>query len=162
MTTRRAFLQTSSALVATAVSYKRIFGANETLNVGLIGCGGRCRHLLKSLLKIPDTRVAAFSDIWDYHLELTRKEAKADASSMSTKRYKEVLDNKDIHAVLIASPDHWHVPMTVDACNAGKDVYGEKPLTHTVEEGAAVVKAKNDNKKIVNVGTQKPRRQTLK
>jgi predicted dehydrogenase len=154
MTTRRTFLQTSAALTATALSYNRIHGANETLNVGLIGCGGRCRHLLKSLLKIPDTRVAAFADIWDFHLDLTRKEAKADASSLSTKHYKEVLDNKDIHAVLIASPDHWHVPMTVDACNAGKDVYVEKPLTHNVEEGASVVKAQNDNKKIVQVGTQ--------
>jgi predicted dehydrogenase len=154
MTTRRAFLQTSAALTATALSYNRIYGANEVLNVGLIGCGGRCRHLLKSLITIPDTRVMAFADIWDVHLDMTRKEAKADAGAISTKRYKDLLDNKDIHAVLVASPDHWHVPMTVDACNAGKDVYVEKPLTHNVEEGASVIKAQNDNHRVVQVGMQ--------
>lgn len=154
MTNRRTFLKTSAALTATALSYNRILGANEVLKIGLIGCGGRCRHLLKSLLKIPDTHVAAFADVWDVHLNLTKKEANAASDVLSTKRYKDVLDNKDIHAVLIATPDHWHVPITIDACNAGKDVYVEKPLTHSIEEGAAVVKAQNDNKKIVQVGTQ--------
>ncbi len=154
MSTRRTFLQTSAALAATALSYNRILGANEVLKIGLIGCGGRCRHLQKSLLKIPDTRIVAFCDVWDVHLNLTKKEANAASDVLSTKRYKDVLDNKDIHAVLIATPDHWHVPITVDACNAGKDVYVEKPLTHSIDEGPAVVKAQNDNKKIVQVGTQ--------
>ncbi len=64
------------------------------------------------------------------------------------------MDRKDVDAVLIATPDHWHVPITVDACAAGKDVYVEKPLTHDVSEGAAVVEAQNKHQRIVQVGMQ--------
>src|SRR5436190_686070 len=125
MTTRRTFLQSSAALAATAISYRRVLGANEALNIGLIGIGGRCKHLLKSLVTIPDTRITQICDVWDAQFEPTQKMLPAKAAQ--TKVYKEVLDNKDIHAVLIATPDHWHVPITVDACNASKDVYVEKP-----------------------------------
>jgi len=152
MTSRRTFLKTSAALAATAVSYDRILGANETITVGLIGTGGRCRQLLKSLLTIQSAHVMAICDVWDVHLEATQKMLPAKVPS--TKRYKDVLDNKDIAAVLIAAPDHWHVPITVDACNADKDVYVEKPLTHNLEEGKSVIEAQNRNKKIVQVGTQ--------
>jgi predicted dehydrogenase len=152
MTTRRTFLQASAALAATALSYDRILGANETLNVGLIGIGGRCQHLLKSLVTIKDVRVTQICDIWDARFPVIQKMLSAKAAE--TKVYKEVLDNKEVHAVLIATPDHWHVPITVDACNAGKDVYVEKPLTHDLTEGKAVVEAQNRNNKIVQVGTQ--------
>lgn len=152
MTTRRTFLKTSAALAATALSYQRIYGANETLKVGLIGTGGRCRHLLKSLLTIKDTRVTYIADVYDAHLAVTQQMLTAKVPQ--TKAYKEVLDSKEVDAVLIASPDHWHVPMTVDACNAGKDVYVEKPLTHNLEEGKAVIDAQDRNKRVVQVGTQ--------
>src|SRR5262245_62371930 len=72
----------------------------------------------------------------------------------ATKLYPDLLARKDVDAVLIASPDHWHVPMTVDACAAGKDVYVEKPLTHELSEGRAVVEAQTAHKRIVQVGTQ--------
>jgi len=152
MTTRRAFLKSSAALAATAISYDRILGANEALNVGLIGIGGRCQHLLKSLVTIKDVRVTQICDVWDARFEPIQKMLPTKAAQ--TKVYKEVLDNRDVHAVLIASPDHWHVPMTVDACNAGKDVYVEKPLTHDLSEGKAVVEAQNKNNRVVQVGTQ--------
>jgi predicted dehydrogenase len=152
MTNRRTFLKTSAALAATALSYNRIRGANEALSVGLIGIGGRCQHLLKSLVTIKDVRIIQICDIWDARFPVIQKMLPAKAAE--TKVYKEVLDNKEVHAVLIASPDHWHVPMTVDACNAGKDVYVEKPLTHDLTEGKAVVEAQNRNNKIVQVGTQ--------
>src|SRR5262245_50526523 len=151
MTTRRTFLKSSALLAATALSYARILGANEALNIGLIGIGGRCQHLLKSLVTIKDVRVIQICDIWDARFPVIQKMLPAKAAE--TKVYKEVLDNKDVHAVLIASPDHWHVPMTIDACNAGKDVYVEKPLTHELLEGKAVVDAQNKNNKIVEVGT---------
>src|SRR5207248_6498967 len=73
MTTRRTFLQTSAALALTAASYDRVFGANEVLNVGCIGTGGRCRHLMKSLATIPDVRIAAVCDVWDVSLAEGKK-----------------------------------------------------------------------------------------
>src|SRR5579871_4452066 len=147
--TRRTFLGTAAAA---ALAAPRALGANETLNIGCIGTGGRCRQLLPALKRIPGVRVAALCDVNDNAIDQTRP--LADPKALITKHYKEVLDHKDIQAVLIASPDHWHVPMTVDACTAGKDVYVEKPLTHDLSEGAAVIKAQNDHKRIVQVGTQ--------
>ncbi|HJZ91497.1 MAG TPA: Gfo/Idh/MocA family oxidoreductase [Gemmataceae bacterium] len=153
MQTRRSFLLSAGATaVAVAGSSATAFAANETLNVGLIGTGGRCRHLLKSLITIPNVKVTAIADVWDAALAETRKMLKDEV--FVTKSYPELLARKDVDAVLIASPDHWHVPMTVDACAAGKDVYVEKPLTHELSEGKAVIDAQNKHKRIVQVGTQ--------
>ncbi|HEV3146011.1 MAG TPA: Gfo/Idh/MocA family oxidoreductase [Gemmataceae bacterium] len=149
---RRAFLQTSAALAATALSYQRILGANDRLLVGCIGTGGRCRFLMKSLVTIPSVRIAAVCDIWEVSLQEGRKLADSDA--FTTKSFPELLERKDIDAVLIGSPDHWHVPMTIAACEAKKDVYVEKPLTHNLEEGQAVIDAQNKHRRIVQVGTQ--------
>jgi predicted dehydrogenase len=120
--TRRSFLKTTAAagIGALSVPAADVLGANETLNVGLIGTGGRCRHLMKSLAVIPNVRMAAVCDVYDVHLEEAKK--LADPKAFATKQYRDVLDRKDIDAVLIAAPDHWHVLMTVDACAAGKDV----------------------------------------
>jgi predicted dehydrogenase len=130
-----------------------VLGANETIHVGCIGTGGRCRQLMsKGLNKIDHVRISAVCDVWDVALTEGRK--LADPKAMNTKRYKEVLDSKEIQAVMIGTPDHWHVPITIDACNAEKDVYVEKPLTHDLSEGQAVIDAQNKNKRIVQVGTQ--------
>jgi predicted dehydrogenase len=153
MQTRRSFfLSAGATAVAVAGSSATAFAANETLNVGLIGTGGRCRHLLKSLITIPNVKVTAIADVWDAALAETRKMLKDEV--FTTKSYPELLARKDVDAVLIASPDHWHVPMTVDACAAGKDVYVEKPLTHELSEGKAAIDAQNKQKRIVQVGTQ--------
>lgn len=149
--TRRSFLATAAS-VPILGSVATAFPANETINVGVIGSGGRARHLMKSLAKIPNVRIAAVCDVWDVALDEGRKLAAPGA--VTTKQYQRLLDNKDINAVLIGTPDHWHVPLTVAACNAGKDVYVEKPLTHDLSEGKAVVDAQNTNKRIVQVGTQ--------
>jgi predicted dehydrogenase len=150
---RRTFLRASAATAATlAVPAVNVLGANETINVGLIGTGGRTRHLMKALARIPNVRMAAVCDIYEAHLNEGRK--LADPKAFATKHYKEVLDSKDIQAVVIGTPDHWHVPMTVDACAAGKDVYVEKPLTHNLEEGARAIKAQDEHRRIVQVGTQ--------
>jgi len=150
--TRRSFLKSSAAATAFAAPAVNVLGANDTINVGCIGTGGRCQHLMKSLVKIPNVRIAAVCDVWDVHLKKGRE--LADGKAFATKQYREILDRKDIHAVLIGSPDHWHVPMTVDACAAGKDVYVEKPLTHNLAEGRAVVEAQNKHERIVQVGMQ--------
>jgi predicted dehydrogenase len=151
---RRSFLKTSAAagVAALAVPAARALGADETLNVGLIGTGGRCRALMQALARVPGVRMAAVCDIYDVHLELSKK--LADPKAFATKQYKDILDRKDIDAVVIGAPDHWHVPMTVDACAAGKDVYVEKPLTHNRAEGQAVIEAQNKHRRIVQVGTQ--------
>src|SRR5437016_1051311 len=128
------------------------FAANETITVGCIGTGGRCRKLMQSLATIPGVKIAAVCDIWDFHLEEGKKLAQPGA--FATKDYRALLDRKDIDAVLIGTPDHWHVPITVDACAAGKDVYVEKPLTHDLSEGARVIEAQNRSSRIVQVGTQ--------
>jgi predicted dehydrogenase len=91
-------------------------------------------------------------DVFDDNLEAAKK--LADPKAFATKKHEELLARKDVDAVLIASPDHWHVPHTVDACKAGKDVYVEKPLTHDLSEGKAVIAAQNDHKRVVQVGTQ--------
>src|SRR5712692_9540594 len=151
---RRSFLKTSAAAGLTALGAPavNVLCANEKLNIGLIGTGGRCQHLMRALARIPDARMAALCDIYDGHLEQAGK--LADPKAFTTKHYPDLLSRKDIDAVLIASPDHWHVPMTVDACAAGKDVYVEKPLTHNLAEGRAVIEAQNKHKRIVQVGTQ--------
>ena len=109
-------------------------------------------HLMKALVQVPGVRIAAVCDVYDAHLHASQK--LADSKAITSKHYREILDRKDIDAVLIASPDHWHVPMSVDACEAGKDVYVEKPLTHDLAEGVAIVDAQNRTRKIVQVGMQ--------
>ena len=107
---------------------------------------------MKSLAGLPSVRIVAVCDAWDAALAEARK--LADPQAFATKHYREVLDRKDVDAVLIGSPDHWHVPMTVDACAAGKDVYVEKPLTHDPAEGERVIQAQDDHKRVVQVGQQ--------
>lgn len=154
MPTRREFIAagaTAAGFIAGLETAKG-YWANETLNVACIGTGGRCRHLMERLAKIDGVRIAAVCDIWDEHL--AKGAELADAKAIRETDYHKLLDRSDIDAVVIGSPDHWHVPMTIDACRAGKDVYVEKPLTHDLSEGEAVIKAQNDFKRIVQVGTQ--------
>ncbi len=156
-TTRRVFLETVGSIGAAAgtlatLESARGYAANETLNVGCLGTGGRCQSLMRSLAHVPGVRIAAVCDIYDAHLDLAKK--LADSQAVASKHYRQILDRKDIDAVLIGSPDHWHVPMAIDAVSAGKDVYVEKPLTHDLAEGAAVIEAQNRTQKIVQVGMQ--------
>lgn len=154
---RRKFLATSAASVAATSALAlpasaQPVGANERINIGLIGTGGRCRALMGALAKVPNTRMIALCDVYEPHLELAQK--LADPKATTTRDYHALLAQKDIHAVLIASPDHWHTPMTIDAMAAGKDVYVEKPLTHKMREGAEIAAALAKHRKIVQVGTQ--------
>jgi predicted dehydrogenase len=155
VSSRRSFLKGSAAaagLAAFGAPAVNVLGANESLRVGCIGTGGRCQALMRSLVQVPNVRIVAVCDIYDGHLDAGRK--LADPKAFTTKQYRELLDRKDVDAVLIGTPDHWHAPMTIDACAAGKDVYVEKPMTHQMEEGRAVVEAQNKHDRIVQVGTQ--------
>ena len=151
---RRSFLQTAAAgaLAAGYTATARGYAANETISVGCIGTGGRCRKLMETLNGLKGAKITAVCDVWDQHLADGKK--LADPQAFATKEYEKLLERKDIDAVIIGTPDHWHVPMTIAACAAGKDVYVEKPLTHDLSEGAAVIEAQNKHKRIVQVGTQ--------
>ena len=138
--------------LAVAARARRARAVNENMEVGCIGTGGRCRGLMRALAPIPGVRLAAVCDVWDEHREAGRK--LADPRAFVTGDYRALLDRKDIDAVLIGAPDHWHVPMLVDACSAGKDVYVEKPLTHALDEGVRAIEAVRRSGRIVQVGMQ--------
>ena len=153
--TRRDFLAASTAVASLlSVESARGFQANDTLNVACLGTGGRSQRILMTrLAQIPNTRIAAVCDVWDTNLKAGAKLADAKAILEDTD-FRRLLDRSDIDAVVIGAPDHWHVPMTIAACEAGKDVYVEKPLTHDLSEGKAVIAAQNKHRRIVQVGTQ--------
>ncbi len=156
--TRRDFLAASAAtglalgLAGAPASAAR---ADKALRVGTIGSGGRCRELLKAAKLLPDIKVVSVCDVWDVATAEALKLAGPDAKPTRTKDYREVLDDKDVEAVIIASPDHWHVKMLADALDAGKDVYVEKPLTHSLAESKrALDAARKHPDRIVQVGQQ--------
>lgn len=130
----------------------RAFGANQRVITAHIGVGGRGRGNLDGF---PD--VAAVCDVDKKHLELALKQlSKRDTSAQieSCSDYREILDRKDIDAVVISTPDHWHALPTVHACQAGKDVYVEKPLTLTIDEGKHMRAAARQHNRIVQTGAQ--------
>ncbi len=162
--TRRQFVA-SSTLAAAGVATggftatARGFAKNETVRIGVIGAGGRATGLMQKLLNMPGTQVTAICDVFDRHRERAKGIVADHKSSQGKapatfKYHEDLLKLKDVDAVLIGTPDHWHAPITIAACEAGKDVYVEKPLTHSLEEGAAVIEAQNKHKRTVQVGTQ--------
>ena len=129
----------------------RIRGANERVVVALIGAGRQGVSNLGNAIKQPDTEVAAVCDVYEPNL------AKGLASAPGAKPFadfRRVLENKDIDAVIIATPDHWHPIQTILACEAGKDVYVEKPIGVAVAEGRAMVDAARRYRRVVQTGTQ--------
>jgi predicted dehydrogenase len=146
---RRAFLRGVTA--ATAISYSRILGANERIQLGLIGCGERGRYDMGNFLKTGTVDAVALCDIYAPHLDEAKKQA---ANARTFSDHRKLLDIKEIDVALIGVPDHWHAPVAIDALNAGKDVYVEKPLTLRIDEGPAIVKAARVNKRICQVGMQ--------
>jgi predicted dehydrogenase len=148
MLNRRNFLIASGL---TALASTRVFGANDTLRLGVIGAGGRMKGLLDSADKAGLCQIVAVSDVYGPHRDAVKERSNGLATTHLD--YREVLE-KDIDAVIIASPDHWHVRMAVDALAAGKDVYLEKPVTHTLEEGATLTRAVRSSKQILQCGLQ--------
>src|ERR1700758_2972553 len=148
MITRRSFMIASGM---TALASTRVFGANEKLRVGVIGAGHRMKGLLDAADKAGAYEIVAVSDVYGPNRDAFKERSNGLATTHLD--YREVLD-KNIDAVIIGSPDHWHVPMAVDALAAGKDVYLEKPVTHTLEEGAALTRAVRSSKQILQCGMQ--------
>jgi predicted dehydrogenase len=146
---RRAFLR--GATVATAISYSRIMGANEKLQVGLIGAGSRGQYDTGNFVTSGKADVAAVCDI--YGVNIDQAKTKWPAAKTFTD-HRQLLETKTIDVAVIAVPDHWHAAIAIDALNAGKDVYVEKPLTLKPEEGPPIVKAARVNNRICQVGMQ--------
>jgi predicted dehydrogenase len=146
---RRAFLRGVTA--ATALSYSRVFGANDRVQLGLIGCGERGRSDMGKFIKAGNTDVVALCDIYGAQIDRAKQTA---PSARNFTDHRALLALKEVDVVLIAVPDHWHAATATDALNAGKDVYVEKPLTLKIEEGPGIVKAARLNNRICQVGMQ--------
>ena len=180
---RRDFLKDTAAGAAavslTAASYNKVFGANDRLGVAFIGVGGRCQaHLdiVNKLSKEGKVAPVAVCDVWDgaeeeYEIDRDGKKEKRlysqglypsakkvglkpDDTRHVVKDYRRLLDLKEVDIACIATPDHWHAKMSIDAALAGKDVYCEKPMTKTIEESQAVVDAMQKHNRVMSVGVQ--------
>jgi predicted dehydrogenase len=138
------------ATAMTAASYKRVLGANERISLGLIGCGERGVGVMRTFVNTDRVEVPIVCDVWAERIDVAKKVA---INAKGTGDHRAVLDSK-VDAVQIATPDHWHCPIAIQALNAGKDVYVEKPLSLTIDEGAEVVKAARVNNRICQVGMQ--------
>lgn len=142
----------AAALGVNAASYRRVLGANETVRVGLVGCGSRGLSVARTMAALPGVSFVAVADVFEPHADAARAWAGADARAY--KDFRQVLERKDVDAVLVATPDHWHAIPTVLACQADKDVFVEKPLAHNIKEGRAMVNAARRFKRVVQTGTQ--------
>jgi predicted dehydrogenase len=142
---------------APAVSKGRVIGANDRINVGFVGCGGRMnahiRRVMERNKERGDVQAVAVNDIWDKRKQRAREATGVDQRSVYHD-YREVCARPDVDVVVIASPDHWHHLQTMDALRNGKDVYLEKPMTYTVDEAREIVEAVKSSGRVLQVGSQ--------
>jgi len=153
--TRRDFLKASAAVAGTFAAPMIVpsscFGANERILIGHIGVGGQGRGNLGRLI----SHAVAICDVDKTHLARAAKTVESKNGKCATYGdYRKLLERKDIDAVVISTPDHWHAMATIHACQAGKDVYCEKPLSLTIAEGRQMVEAARKHKRIVQTGSQ--------
>ena len=154
---RRQFLATSgiaaTTVAMTAKSYAKVLGANERINVGFLGVGGMGSGHVGACLKLKEQDNLEFlgvADCWKTRAD----DAAARLGTQGHTDYRKVLDNKDIDYVTIATPEHWHSKMTVDAMDAGKAVYCEKPMTHSIPQAQEVIKKQKETGLPIQVGGQ--------
>lgn len=134
--TRRDFVKdTTITAIGTGVALlagpfaSRVVGSNERVIVGVIGCGGQGRANMRDFLRQPEVQIAAVCDVYDANLSQAKE--MTDGKATTYKDFRKLLERKDLDAVIIATPDHWHALPMIYACDAGKDVYLEKPVSHT-------------------------------
>ena len=139
-------------LLSTAASASQIAGANDRLRAAIIGSGGRGRFLTANFKEL-GVDMAAVCDVYEPNLQAGLKVASTGATAYDN--YKRVLEEPSIEAVVIATPDHWHAQMVIDAVEAGKDVYVEKPMAHQIDEGFRVIEAVRRTRRVVQVGMQR-------
>ena len=129
-------------------------GPNDRIPIGIVGIGMQGSGLLSTAISIPGVECVAAADLYDGRHTLA-KEITGNPNLHTTRHYQELLDRKDIDCIIAAVPDFWHRQVVVDACQAGKDVYCEKPMSHTVAEGFEMVDAAERNHRIVQIGAQR-------
>ena len=157
---RRRFLKRTGAATAASLAIPAIAAPrspSETVRLALIGCGGRGTGLATSFAGRDDVQITHVCDLLDSRLEgSARAIARHQHGKVpkKLKRVEDLLEAKDLDAVIVGTPDHWHTPLAIMACQAGKDVYVEKPFSHNMFEGRMLVKAARKHKRIVQVGTQ--------
>ena len=155
---RRQFLTETARTTAlggalfTAASRQKILGANDRVRLGVIGPGARGQSVMNHFLYYPEVEVVALCDVYDENLGKANEIAGGKAKTFL--EYRQLLELQNIDAVLIATPDHWHRATAVDSCEAGKDVYIEKPLTFDIAEGQEIIKAARVNDRVMQVGMQ--------
>jgi predicted dehydrogenase len=152
-----ALLADSAAIARDAASYAKTAGANDRIRIGLIGCGGMGQTDLRDFLRIENTECVALCDVDDKQTGDTRAwiaKQGGQNPELITRDFRKVLERKDVDAVIVGTPDHWHALPTIMACEAGKDVYVEKPLSISIGEGRVMVKAARKYNRIVQMGTQ--------
>ena len=156
-TTRRGLLKSSLAAgVALAMPFSRVRGANDAVRVAVVGIRSQGSNHIKWFSQIPGVRVVAICDADRAFLDREAKKFRDRNETVATYvDYRTLLEDKDIDAVITATPNHWHALVTVWGCQAGKDVYVEKPISHTIWEGRQMVKAARKYNRIVQSGTQR-------
>jgi predicted dehydrogenase len=152
---RREFLARTAAVgAALSAGRRRVLGANDRVNVGVIGVGGRGSYVGRYFARIGEetggVRVAAVCDVWQRRVTENKQFFKCDGYL----DYRELLARNDIDAVIIATPDHWHATMAIEAMKSGKDVYLEKPMCHTIKEAKALVDTVKETGRVLQVGSQ--------
>ena len=165
---RRDFLKKAAVLSSFFIVPRHVLGngflaPSDKINLGFIGCGMQSGGLRNNFMNLPETQLVAASDVFkskldrfikDAHKKYEETSGKSDYKSVTGyEDFRELLGRKDIDAVVIATPDHWHAAMSVKAAEAGKDIYCEKPLSLTVKEGRAMVKAARKHKRILQTGS---------
>jgi predicted dehydrogenase len=151
-TSRRFFLGALTAAAAT-----RVWGANDKINVAIIGLGGRGSGHLNTYSRLPDARVAGLCDIDQAARERAQATLQKITSGEKAKEFEDMrgaFADPGIDAVSIATPNHWHALATIWACQAGKDVYSEKPACYNIYEGLRMVQVANETKRVVQIGSQ--------
>ncbi len=163
---RRRFLEISAAAAGGSVAAKTILltpepqeagqrpvAASDRVRFGIIGVGMQGSGLLGESIKLPGVECVAACDLYDGRHTLAREIVRPDLPV--TRRYKELLANKDIDCIVAAVPDHWHKQVVIDTVSAGKDIYCEKPMSHTAADGVAMVDAAKKSGRIVQIGSQR-------
>ena len=158
---RRTFLRQSAGAALgmgalTALQAENVLGANEKVNVALIGCGGRGQYVIRTMIEEAGANCVCLCDLNEERLNKTRDFIKASQPTAPRleKDHHKVIAAKDVDAVVIATYDNWHAPLTIMACQAGKDVYVEKPHSFCIWESGKMIEAAQKYKRIVQVGTQ--------
>jgi predicted dehydrogenase len=155
---RRHFLQ-GSGLTLSALSTRNLpaqsnSSSADRIRFGIIGVGMEGSGVLKNAIELPGVECVAAADLYDGRHTLA-KQITGNPNLFTTRQYHDLLNRKDIDCILAAVPDHWHMRVVVDACNAGKDIYCEKPMSHTAAQGFEMIEAAQRNQRIVQIGSQR-------